>query len=118
MDIVLTVLKVIGLILLVLLVILLFLLLIALFVPFRYSASASYDDPVPHDGILPEEVGLCPECTPKGLGPVGRVHLCEKLPQSLIVILKGAGVAGHQSFTLSQMSLLRPFTRFGATAPT
>ena len=49
MDIVLTVLKVIGLILLVLLVILLFLLLIALFVPFRYSASASYDDPVPHD---------------------------------------------------------------------
>ena len=55
MDIVLTVLKVIGLILLVLLVILLFLLLIALFVPFRYSASASYDDPVPHDDILPED---------------------------------------------------------------
>ncbi len=55
MDIVLTVLKVIGLILLVLLVILLFLLLIVLFVPVRYSASASYDDPVPHDDILPED---------------------------------------------------------------
>ncbi len=99
MDTVLTVLKVIGIILLVLLVILLFLLLILLFVPFRYSASASYDDPVVHDDILPED-------------PLNRFRAGLHMSWMRFVLTAAAVYPGDQKLTVKIFGRNFPLDRF------
>ena len=49
------------------------------------------------------------------LAPLLLVHLGKKLAELAVVIFKGAR---HYSFTLSQMSRLRPFRRLNSMAPT